>query len=167
VKLRFIHLFVLPCLFLVLPAVSRTAYAQSATAITENKVIAIMEAIDQASRKGNIAGIVAPLARDAKIKMTITAPNGSQEQVVNLTKDQYTMLTRRTLRSRVSYQVQRKNTRVKIYEGGDTAMSTSDLYETLTMPQGTLRAVSTEVSILSVRNGRILITSVEAKTRLY
>ena len=165
-KLRFIHLFVLQCLFLLLPGISGTAYAQSANAITENKVVAIMDSIDLATRKRNIAGIIAPLARDVKIKLTVTTPN-SQEEVLNLTKDQYTMLTRRGLRRTLTYQVNRKNMRVKVYEGGDTAMVTSDLYETLTVSQGTLRAVSSQVAIFAMRNGRIVITSLEARARFY
>ena len=165
-KLRFLHL-ILPCLFLLLPGISGTANSQSVAAITEDKVLDIINSMDRASRKGTIAGMIGPLARDVKIKMTVTAPNSAQEQVLTLTKDQYAMLTRRVMRRRIAYQVARKNTRVKVYEGGDTAMVTSDLYETLTMPEGTLHAVSSEVTVLSIRSGKILITSLESRTRIY
>jgi hypothetical protein len=111
--------------------------------------------------------MIAPLASDVKIKMTVSAPNNAQEQVLTLTKNQYAMITRRVMRQRLAYQVERKNTRVKVYEGGESATVTSDLYETLTMPQGTLRGMSSEVAVLSIRNGKILITSLESRTRLY
>ena len=42
-----------------------------------------------------------------------------------------------------------------------------DLYETLTIPQGTLRGVTAETTIFNLRNGRIVITSVEGRMRFY
>jgi hypothetical protein len=166
VKLRFLYLILSSCLLLGLPVRSANSYSQSPGQITESQILAVLNSIDRASKKGNIAGIIAPLARDVKIKMTVSAPGSSQEQVLNLTKDQYALHTRQGIRRRLAYQYLRKNTRIKIYDD-QTASVTSDVYESLTIRQGTLRAVSSEVAILSVRNGKIVITSLEARTRFY
>ena len=175
VQPRFLYSTLLSCLLLgilaqpvmpVVPLMAATSYSQSPAAITESQVLAVVNSIDRAARKGNIAGMIAPLARDVKIKMTITAPGSDQEHLLNLNKDQYALNTRQAMRRRLSYQLERKNTRVKIYDE-QTASVTSDLYEALTIRQGTLRGVSSEVAIMELRNGKIVITSVESRTRLY
>lgn len=163
--LRFLYSILFACLLIGLPVVSGTVYSQQ-NAISESDVLGVVNSVDTASRKGNVAGIVAPLAKDVKIKMTISSAKSPREAVLNLSKEQYASNVRQTFRRRLAYQLERKNTRVKIYDE-KTAMVTSDIYETLTIRQGTLRAVSSEVAILSLRNGRIVFTSVEARIRLY
>ena len=166
-KLRFVFSLLLSCLLLVIPVMSGTSYSQSQNAITEQKVLSIIDAADRASRKGNVAGMIAAFAKDVKIKMTFLTPASDKEQVLNLTKAQYASHTRRGMRRRLAYTLERKNTRVKIYAGGKDATITSDLYETLTIQQGTLRAATSEVAILGIRDGRIVITSIESRTRFY
>ena len=165
-KLRLFYFMLLSGLLLALPLMSATAYSQSKDAITESDVLAIVNSVDRASRKGNVAAIVTPLTSDVKIKVTISTPN-TREQVFTFTKEQYAYHTRRGMRLRLAYQLARKNTRVKIYDEGKTAMVTGDLYETLTVQQGTLRAVTSEVAMLSLRDGKIVVTSLEGKTRFY
>jgi hypothetical protein len=126
-----------------------------------------LNSVDAASRKGNIAGITATLANDVRIKMSVVTPNSDQEKVVTLTKQQFASITRSAMRRRLAYSLVRKNTRFKISEGGKMATITSDLYESLTVREGTLRAVSSEIAILALRNGRLLVTSVESRTRFY
>ncbi len=154
-------------LLLTLPSFSGTSNAQSQAVITESKVLAMINSVDRASRKGNVAGILAPLAEDVKIKMSISTPASDKEQVFNFNKEQFAFHLRRGLRRRLTYQLQRKNTRVKIYNDGKTAMVSGELYETLTIPQGTLRAVSSEVAILNLRDDKIVVTSIDSRTRFY
>ena len=152
------------CLLLVL---SGSSFAQSQDAITENDVMAFINSVDKAARKGNVAAIVAPLASDVKIKATMSIPGSDKEQVVTFTKEQYTYHTKRGLRRRLAYTLDRKNTRVKIYDDNKTAMVTSDVYESLTIAQGTLRMVSSETAIVTLRNGKLVIISLEARIRIY
>ena len=166
-KLRAFCSVLLLCLLVFSSRTTSIAFQQSQDVLTEDKVVAMLNSVDTAARKGNLAGLVSPLARDIKMKMTVTTPKSAQEQIVTLTKEQYTILTRRALRRRRAYQLQRRNTQVKIYGDNKTAMVTSDLYETLTIPEGTLRTVSTEVSIVSLRDGRVVVNSVESKVRFY
>ena len=166
-KLRGFCSILLLCLLVFSSGTSTIAFQQSQDVLTEDKVVAMLNSVDAAARRGNLAGLVSPLARDIKMKVTVTIPKSAQEQTVTLTKEQYTLLTRRALRRRRAYQLQRKNTQVKIYGDNKTAMVTSDLYETLTLPEGTLRTVSSEVSIVTLQGGRVVINSQEARVRFY
>ena len=163
-ELRLFSSMLFCCLLFVLPGLSA---AQSQDVVTESDVMALLNSVDKAARKGSVAGMVAPLASDVKIKMTLSAPGGSKEQVLNLNKQQFTYHTRRGLRRRLAYTLDRKNTRVKIYDDNKTAMVTSDLYETMTIAQGTLRAVSSETAILTLRNGKLVVISIDARLRFY
>ena len=163
-KLRLLASMLSCCLLLTLPGLT---FAQSQDVVTESDVLALINSVDKAIRKGDVAGMVAPLANDAKLKLTVSTPKGNKEQVVQLNKEQFTYHTKRGLRHRRGYTLERKNTRVKIYGDNKTAMVTSDLYETLTLPQGTLRAVSSETAILTLRNGKLQVISVDTRMRFY
>lgn len=165
--LRSLYLVPLACLLLILPGMSGAAYSQSQPAITESDVLELVNTVDRASRKGNVPGMIAPLARDVKIKLTVSAPGSDQEHVLHLTKGQYALHTRQAMRRRLAYHLERKNTRIKIYDDNKTAMVSGDIYETLTIRQGTLRAVSSEVAILNLRNGKLLVTSIDWRMRIY
>jgi hypothetical protein len=152
------------CLLLVF---SGSSFAQSQDVITESDVLALMNSVDKATRKKNLAGMIAPLASDVKIRLAVSAPGSDKEQVVNLNKEQYVFVTRRTLRQRFTYTMDRKNTRVKLYDDNKTAMITSDLYETATAAQVKLRAVSSETAIVTLRDGKLVFISIESRMRFY
>ena len=166
-KLRLFSSVLFCCLLLVLPELSGNSFAQSQNVITESDVMALINSVDKAARKGNIAGMVAPLASDVKLKLTVSMPRSDKEQTVTFNKEQYTYHTKRGLRRRLAYTLERKNTRVKIYVDNKTAMVTSDLYESMTIAQGTLRAVSSETSIVTLRNGKLVVISSENRMRFY
>jgi hypothetical protein len=154
----------LAVLFLVLPVM---ASAQSQGEITEAQLTAYVNTVDSATRRGNVNGVVATMAKDVKIKTTVVLPSTNEEKVLSLTRSQFATLTRNAMRRRLAYNLVRKNTRFKIYEGGKTATVTSDIYETLTLKEGTVRGVSSEVAIVNLRDGRLLVTSIEARLRIY
>jgi len=162
-------LFLSPVLFccLLLVFSSGSSFAQSPDAITESDVMAFIDSMDKAARKKNLAPIVAALADDVKIKLVISAQGSDKEEVLNLNKEQWTYYTRRGLRRRLAYTLERKNTRMKMYDDKKTAMVTSDLYETMTVAQGKLRAVSSETAIVTLRNGKLVIISLETRARFY
>ena len=166
-KRRLLSSLLFCCLLLVLPELSGNSFAQSRDSITESDVMALINSVDKAARKGNVAGMVAPLANDIKIKLSVSMPRSDKEQTLNFTKEQYAYYTRRALRIRRAYTLDRKNTRVKIYDDNKTAMVISELYETLTIPQGTLRAASSETQIVTLRDGKLVITLSETRTRFY
>jgi hypothetical protein len=155
----------LPCLLLVLPVMSRAVLAQTPDVITESKIMAIVDSIDRASRRGNLAGIASPLAKDVKIKWTISSPASPKEQVLYFNRDQFIFYTRQGLRKRTAYSLERKSTRVKIYDDGKSAAVIEEVYESISVPQGTLRGITSSVTTYSLRGGKILATSIDAKTR--
>ena len=161
-KLRVPQLILLSCLLVVLPA---PANSQSLTAITESDVQAMLDGIDKATRKGNIAGMIAPFAADIKIKMTLVNPRTSKEFEATITKGQYASNARQILRRKLAYQFERKNTRIKIYDA-QTATVTSEVHDTLKLKDGTIRGSSTETLYVSLRDGKLVITSSESRTRL-
>lgn len=159
-----LHISMFCCLLLVF---SGSSLAQSQDVITESDVLALMNSVDKATKRKNLAGMIAPLASDVKIKLAVSAPGSEKEQVVNLNKEQFTNVTKRTLRQRFTYTMERKNTRVKLYDDNKTAMVTSELYETVTVAQGKVRAVSSETSIVTLRDGKLVFISIESRMRIY
>lgn len=166
-KTRLHYLILFSCLLAALPLTARPSYSQTPATITESDINAMLNRMDRAARKGNVAGIVAPFAKDIKIKMTMSAPGSDKEQVISLSKEQYAHNARQNMRLRVAYQLQRKNVRIKIYGDQQTAMVTSELYESFTIRQGTLRASASEVLIVSLQNGKVVIDSSDTRARLY
>jgi len=165
-KRRIQHLILLSSLLFVLPFLSAPAYSQSLTSITESDIQAMLDGVDRAARKGNVAGTIAPLAPDIKIKMSVSKAGSDKEVVGTITRDQYAFNFRQNMRRKLAYYYERKNTRIKIYDE-QTAMVTSDIYETLKIRQGTIRAGSSEVAFISLRNGKLVITGIEARVRFY
>jgi hypothetical protein len=133
--------------------------------------------MDRAARRKNVAGMIAPLADDVKIRVTLTTSRSDQSNVLNLTKEQYAYQTRMALKVvyrtetylkvRFKYALERKNIRVKFYDEGKTALVTSELYETYSAPRVVVRAASSESSYLILRDGKLLFTSIDANTRVY
>lgn len=162
-KFRFLYAILFCCLLLTLP---RVAYSQSEEAITESKALALIDAADRAARRKDVAGMMAPFASNATIKQTLPDPKTGQERVLTLNKEQFTNLLRQAVRVRFAYRLERKNSQVKIYDR-ETAMVTSELYETFTVRRVTFRVASSEVYFLSLRDGKIVITGAESRARIY
>lgn len=150
-------------LLILLPSIS---YAQSLTKITESDIQAMLNSIDKAARKGNVDGVIAFWAPDIKIKMSVLNPGRTEEEEGTFTKDEFAARARRNMRRKLSYQYERRNTRIKIYDD-ETAMVTCDVYETLKLPEGTLRTASSEVAYITLRDGKLVITSIEGRMRVY
>lgn len=161
-KLRVPQLVRLLCLLVVL---SEPSYSQSLTSLTESDIQAMLDGMDKAIKKGNVAGMIAPFASDIKIKMTLLNPKTNQELEATINKEQYATNARQVLRRKLAYHFERKNTRIKIYDA-ETAMVTSELYDTLRLKEGTIRGASSEVYYVSLRDGKLVITAVEIRTRL-
>lgn len=154
------------CLLVVLPVMSAPSYSQSLTSITESDIHAMLNRLDRAARKGDVDGMIAPLASDIKIKMTVLNPGSDKEQEGTLTKDEYASNARRNMRRKLSYHFERKNTRIKIYDE-QTAMVTAESYETFKFPEGRFRAATSAVAWVSLRDGKLVITAIEARMRVY
>jgi hypothetical protein len=166
VKLLSRYSILLSCLLLALPVLSGPSYAQSTDGITESKVLALLDSVDKATKKGNVAGMMVVLAKDAKITMTFPNPPVGDPRVLVFNKEQYALSTKLAISHRIEYEYSRNNARVTISKDRKTAMVISDVYESDVTANGA-RAVTSELDILSLRDGKILITSIEALVRFY
>jgi hypothetical protein len=154
----------LACLAFMLTAAANTS-AQTQTTITQEKALAILTSVDKATRNRNLAGIMAPLASDVKIRLIVAAQG--REKEINMTREQYESQTRQVIRKRFGYDCERKNIHVKIFGDGQSAMVSDDFYETLTVSGKTVRSITSETTIFYVRQGRIVITSMDGRLRFY
>ena len=141
--------------------------AQSSTSITEQQVLDVVNSIDRAARRKNIAGMIAPLAEDVKIRLTVTIPKNTEPKHLTLTKEQYAYQTKMAFRIRYKYTLERKNIKVKIYDDGLTALVTSELYETFSISSVTIRGATSEVAYLIKRDGKLLFASIDSNSTVY
>jgi hypothetical protein len=159
-------LFLFSCLILLAPLTVGSAKAQALTAITEKDIEAMLTGAESAARKRNVAGVIASFAPDIKIKVSVLNPGSNKEQEATLTKEQFAFNARQNMRRTRSYQLERKNTRIKIYDP-ETAMVSYELYETFKLREGTMRTSSSEVLYVSLRKGKLVITEIETRMRVY
>jgi len=115
---------------------------------------------------GDIAAMMASVAKDFKMKFAFTNPGSDKEVVQDLDREQLEFNARHNLRIRRAYKLERKNMKIKIYDD-QTAMVTSEVYEVFTMKQGTLRGSSSEELFVALENGKLVIKSANLRTRLY
>lgn len=126
----------------------------------------MLNAMDKAARKRNLAGMMAPWADDIKLKLTVVNKGSEQESTIYFTKEEFAFHARQLMRRTLSYQLERKNTRIKIYEDA-TATVTYEMYETFKFRQGTVRSSSRDEMFVSLRDGKLVITSIATRTRFY
>jgi len=150
---------------MLLPLLAITSYSQSQT-ITEADIRDLLNRSDAATRKRNVAAMMAFVAKDVKIKFAFTNPGSDKEVVQDLTREQLEFNARHNMRIRRAYKLERKNTRIKIYDD-QTAMVTSEVYEVFTIRQGTLHGSSSEVLFVGFQDGKLVFTSIDIRTRLY
>ena len=165
-KVRIQYLILFTCLLLVSPLTPSPTYSQSLTSITESDINAMLNGIERAAKKSNVAGMIAPFAPDIKIKLSMLNPGSDTEQQATLTKDQFAFNARKNMRRKLAYNFERKNTRIKIYDD-QTAMVTYDLYEAFKFREGTVRSSSSEVLFVGLRDGKLVITALESRIRVY
>jgi len=160
------HFILLCCAVVLLPFLAGRANAQEPAKLTEKAIRAMLDQSDRAAEKGNVTRMMAPVAKDVKIKMAITTPQSNGEQVGYLTRDELESNSRHNMRLRRSYKIVRKNVKIKIYDD-NTAMVESELYETFTTRQGSLRSSATEVLFVSLKDGTVVINSIDVRMRVY
>ena len=164
---RHLHYFIVSgCALVLLPLLASSVYSQPLTTLTEDDVRAMLNQWERAARKRDVAGIMAPLAKDVKLKIAITTPQSNGEQSGYMTREQYEFNVRHNVRVIRSYKLERKNLKIKIYED-NTAMVESELYETFITRYGTLRASSSEVLFVGLKDGKVVVNSVDSRGRMY
>jgi hypothetical protein len=139
------------------------AYAQTQTALTEEKVLAVLSSLDKATKAKNLAGMLAPVASDVKIKYTYILQD--RQLQVKRTRAQYEAGAKDFVREQYTYDCVRKNIQVKILGDGQSAIVTDDNHEIRTLYGRGVRWVASEVLIFYVKEGQIVLTSKEGTIR--
>lgn len=165
-KPRLHHFILLCCAILLLPSLPTCVSAQEPATLTEEAIRTMLNQSDRAAEKGNVTRMMEPVAKDAKIKMAITTPQSNGEQVGYLTREELESNFRQNMRLRRSYKIVRKNVKIKIYDD-NTAMVESELYETFTTRQGSLRSSASEVLSVSLKDGKVVINNIDVRMRVY
>ena len=161
------HKFILFCCAAVLaPFLTVSAKAQEPNKLTEEAIRAMLNQSDRAAEKGNVTQMMAPVAKDVKIKMAITTPQSNGEQVGYPTREELESNFRHNMRLRRSYKIVRKNVKIKIYDD-NTAMVDSELYETFTTRQGSLHSSASEVLFVGLKDGKVVINNIDVRMRVY
>lgn len=128
--------------------------------ITEQKILAILKSMDAETIRGNVKGITAYMAGDVIVRVDIPGPEG--RQILTMTRDQYEHYVEEGISATTEYDYARKDTQIEISPEGDVARVTSLVLERAVMNGSVIKTTAKETSIFEVRQGRIVITSIDA-----
>lgn len=131
--------------------------------IDEVQVRTVLEAVDKAANEKNAAGIVAHMADDVVVKVSI--PDGRTSKTLSLDRDQYRKLLQDEYGAVQAYEFDRKSTRIKIARDGKSAKVKSRISEIIKNQQGSRRVYSLQTATFEVRNGEVVMTKVESIQR--
>lgn len=161
-KLRPRIFLTLACLLLALPTCA--GRAQTPNAVTEEKVLAVIAALDKAARAGKVDDLAAHLADDVRFKMSIDVAGATQN--VEFDRAEFIAETRRGVGKRLAYELKRQQIEVTISKDGQSAVVNSELFEKLKRREGTFGSVSSEIVVLKLRGGKLVVTSYYATVRV-
>ena len=131
--------------------------------ITEQQVLALLGEIDKASNRMDIDQICNSMADNIQIKMTVTGFGPTQK--FTFTRDQYRDYAKKALSAVSSYSYSRKNTKVTITSDNKNALATDQVYETTQVGNRSLRTVTDETATFTVKDGKVIMTSLEGVAR--
>ena len=131
--------------------------------ITEQQVLALLDDIDKASNKMNVDQIYNCMAENIQIKMTITGFGPTQKFTFN--RDQYRDYAKKAFSAVNSYSYTRRNTKVTITSDNRNALATDQVYETTQVGNRALLTVTDETATFTVKDGKVIMTSLEGTAR--
>lgn len=160
-KKRIVLMFALAlcCGFSALAMAGSAAAADSK--ITEQQVTALLKTIDQEIVQQNNAGVLAHLAENVTIHLTMPGPKGPQ--TVTMNKAEYQSNLEQGAQSVSNYQYERKDTRIEISRDGRSARVTDKVYESVTLEGKTIHTVSRESTVFTLQSGQLLATSIDSE----
>ena len=143
------------------PAPKSTTKTPAKKAITRGEIVALKTAMEKATRKRDVNGIVARLAPNAVVKLTI-----QNYGTFNWNRAQYKAYLEQTFPMIEKYQYKSSNTRITIAPDGQSAHVTATIHETVQMNGATIRGVTNEAVTLQIQGGRTVVTSVTGVARM-
>ena len=130
--------------------------------ITESQVRELVDGIDAAMMRRDVAAILAYLAADAVFEVEYRLPQGIQFK--RFDKNEYAALLRGGAEFVGGVDFQRESTRILVAPGAREAEITSTLRETIRVQGKPLTGVTRSKSLVEVRDGRPQVTMVRAVT---
>ena len=152
----------LACLLLALPTCA--GRAQSPDAVTEEKVLAVIAAMDKAARAAKVDDIAAHLADDVRFKMTVDI--GDATQSLEFDRAEFLAEAKRGFAKRLAYELKRQKIEVTISNDGQSAVVNTESFEKLQRREGTFSSVSSAIYVLKLRGGRLVVTSCHVTARV-
>lgn len=126
------------------------------TEITKEKIDAIVSAIGRAANNKDAVAFVSYFAPDARIKI-----KAGDSPTAYLTRVQYVANLKRSFEVALEYQHLLKSLSITVAPDGQSATAQAEVFEMLTLAQGTVAAMSDSVLTFKIVKGKILITSME------
>lgn len=151
----------LPAIILVAAIAAPVVASQK---ITSAQVRQTLESMLAATKRQDVTGIMQFIAPDATISVSMQSSLGAQQMELN--RDEYRDYLDQAFRSMKSYSSKYSNLKINISPNGKTAAARLKLEEVavLRVYNSTVRSVSDEVLKFAIVDGKLLITSVEAKS---
>jgi ketosteroid isomerase-like protein len=132
--------------------------------ISEQTIHAILDDVDKSLKLKDAEGVVAHLADDVLVKTRIETPGQTYNS--NYTRDQFKRSLLQTFNSTPIYDFNRTGRSVVVAADGQTATVTSQTIENVAAGGRVFRNESQETATFEVRQGKILITSIESMGKI-
>ncbi|MFQ5990295.1 MAG: hypothetical protein ACE5K9_10315 [Candidatus Methylomirabilales bacterium] len=145
--------------FLLCATASVPAAIAATERITEAQIHQILEAIDAAAMERNAEGIVQYFARDCIIRLEMPGPHG--RQVLQVNREEYATSLKESFSTLIKYEYLRMETKIHIGPDGKSARVTGKIYETMTVEDRIIKAVTQHTAIFEHRSGELSITSLD------
>lgn len=124
----------------------------------------MIAAMDKAARAGKVDDMAPHLADDVRFKMTIDVAGATQD--VEFDRAEFIAEARRGISKRLAYELKRQQVEVTVSKDGQSAVVNSEVFEKLKRREGTFSSVSSEIVVLKLRGGKLVITSYYATVRV-
>ena len=154
---------ILTCALVALCFLSSACSSKPKGTITEQQVRAFLEELDKAANNKDVDAVIAAMSEDYQIKMTVEGFGPTQ--VMTLDRDQYRDYSKQAFSAVSDYDYRRGDTVIKVEPDGQSAYVADETFETTTIGGRTIKTVSRGSSILTLENGKLVISRTEALAR--
>lgn len=139
-----------------------STHAQGGSHLRENQIQTLFQSVDRAANERNVTAIMAYLSDDVVITASLQLPSPNPTKTLTFTRDQYRQTLRQTFATAKEYGFLRKVTRIAIAQDGKSAQVASQTLESVTIAGSTTQVQGQETVTLELREGKPLITKVQA-----
>ena len=139
------------------------ASAACAASLTEASIQPMLVQIDRAAQSHDVEGIIKLMAPQVRIQIDMTAVGAPQ--VATLSRSECASALRSSWAQSQSYNYQRSNTKIRVAPGGQSAIVTATVKETLKLQGQTVTSTTDETTRIELSKGQPLVTEVHGVVR--